>query len=101
MPDEPGPEPGGKGAGGLAPARACPESVSVIPDTRECPKWRAPLAKRIPVSWERRQKPEMRFGGPVRLTERDNELEAFDRIFAEAVHGRGAVVLVNGPIGIG
>jgi DNA-binding CsgD family transcriptional regulator len=37
----------------------------------------------------------------VRLSERDDELGAFDRILAEAVHGRGAVVLVNGAIGIG
>ncbi|HEU4422866.1 MAG TPA: AAA family ATPase [Pilimelia sp.] len=35
------------------------------------------------------------------LLERDRELDAIDRALAEAIDGRGAVVVVEGPAGIG
>src|SRR4051812_21489246 len=38
---------------------------------------------------------------PADLLERARELDALDRLVAEAVDGRGAVALIEGPAGIG
>ena len=42
-----------------------------------------------------------RYGGPVGLVERETELHSFDRLFAETLHGRGAILVVDAPVGAG
>ncbi|MFF4760323.1 AAA family ATPase [Streptomyces sp. NPDC001292] len=82
---------------------APPPIGSVLAGQKRCSAFFPPLGRlaEFGVEFFRARARTVHTGVSVRLSERDEEHHLLDRLYGDCARGRGALVLVNGPVGSG